>query len=118
MTSNSDPQQGTAELTTEPRPPSHRDPQRGLEEITAAAKEMEAKVWYDRHRMLMEDRKPSDRPIPVDALARAESAARTIEATYGKADLGPYSDFEWGMLNGKLSALRWVMGDEWDFLDT
>ncbi len=23
-----------------------------------------------------------------------------------------------GMLNGKLFALRWVIGDEWDMLDT
>ena len=28
------------------------------------------------------------------------------------------SNFEWGMWNGKLSTLRWVLGSEWDFLDT
>jgi len=43
---------------------------------------------------------------------------KRVEAQYGKGSLGPYSDFEWGMINGKLSALRWVLGDEWDFLDT
>jgi len=39
-------------------------------------------------------------------------------AKYPKSELEPHSDFDWGMINGKLSALRWVIGDEWDFLDT
>lgn len=41
-----------------------------------------------------------------------------MEKKYGKGNLGPYSKFDWGMINGKLSALRWVFGDEWDMLDT
>jgi len=46
------------------------------------------------------------------------AAAKRTEDEVGVENLGPWSDFEWGMLNGKRSALRWVMGDEWDMLDT
>jgi hypothetical protein len=47
------------------------------------------------------------------------AAMRAVEKRYGKKKLRNYyhNDFEWGMLNGKLSALRWVMGDEWDIVD-
>ncbi len=37
---------------------------------------------------------------------------------YGWENFKPLTDFEWGMLNGKLSAIRWMLGDEWDMLDT
>lgn len=43
---------------------------------------------------------------------------KEAEAELGKENLGPWSNFEWGMINGKLSALRWVLGDDWDMLDT
>ena len=45
--------------------------------------------------------------------------ARTeIKDRHGAANLGPYSDFDCGMINCKLSALRWMLGDDWDILDT
>jgi hypothetical protein len=56
----------------------------------------------------------------LDALAQA-SLERLVLA-YGFNMCGDGrpndSDFELGMLNGKLSALHWVLGTEWDFLDT
>jgi hypothetical protein len=51
-----------------------------------------------------------------EILDELEQGAAAIEEMYG--DAGPYSDFEWGMINGKLWALRWVLGSDWDFLDT
>lgn len=46
------------------------------------------------------------------------AAMKRAEQELGPDDLGRWDDFDWGMLNGKLSALRWVMGDDWDMLDT
>lgn len=55
----------------------------------------------------------------VDEIWRgALQAAKKAEMELGPDDIGPYSDFEWGMISGKLSALRWAMGDDWDNLDT
>ncbi|MBT2594068.1 hypothetical protein [Arthrobacter sp. ISL-72] len=52
-------------------------------------------------------------------LTIAGSGRKRVEEVYkGLGELGPYTDFELGVLNGKLSALRWVLGSEWDFLDT
>jgi len=52
-------------------------------------------------------------------LAIAGPRRQRVEATYSQpSQLGPLTDFELGMLNGKLSALRWVLGSDWDFLDT
>ena len=45
------------------------------------------------------------------------AAMKSAEELYPDK-LGPWTDFEWGMLSGKLSAVRWVLGDEWDMLDT
>ena len=107
---------------------------RQLSEISSELEELLDKIWYNRHlnlRHRVEVGKmkiiPKGTPVsptiksPVihqDIFERAKKAATRIEKKYGLEELGPWSDFEWGMLNGKLSALRWVLGDDWDSLDT
>lgn len=107
---------------------------RGLTEILEAEDLLFHQVWYNRHwnmRIGIEegaikvvDKETYPRPagaqetIQRDVLKGAIKAARNVERRYGKKNLGPWDDFEWGMINGKLSALRWILGDEWDMLDT
>lgn len=79
------------------------DPRSGRE-ILAAEQRLFDLIWYQRSLSRMD---------PV-----GEPGRHRVEATYPAEELGPYTDFQWGMLNGKLSALRWVLGEEWDFLDT
>lgn len=75
-------------------------------------------VWYDRHQTHIENAQQSNGGGDDVAFTLGKEAAKRIEAQYPEGSLGPYTDFEWGMLNGKLSALRWVLGAEWDELDT
>jgi hypothetical protein len=107
---------------------------RGLTEILEAVDLLFNQVWYNRHwnmRFMIEhgeiqvvDKETYPRPsgapetISRGVLKLAKKAARDVERRYGKENLGPWDDFGWGMINGKLSALRWVLGDEWDMLDT
>jgi hypothetical protein len=108
---------------------------RRLTEIVDAIDELVTKVWYNRHQIRREriesgkiklvekETFPTNlldrtRPIQRDIWEGALKAAAKVEKRFGLENLGPWDDFEWGMLNGKLSALRWVLGDEWDDLDT
>jgi hypothetical protein len=109
-------------------------PIRSISDISDTIGELIDKVWYNRHKVREEaieagqiplvekETFPVDpdnvRPIQRDIWEGALKAAKKAEKRYGLKALGPWDDFEWGMLNGKLSALRWVLGDEWDMLDT
>ena len=93
---------------------------RRLVEISAAEQEFFDRVWYHRslqreYRLLNEGRvEEAERNFRI-----ARAGRERVEAKYTEqGQLAPYTDFELGMLNGKLSALRWVLGAEWDFLDT
>lgn len=107
---------------------------RGLRDILKAEDLLFHQVWYNRHwnlRARVEDgsiriveketyaRKRGTREtVQRDIWEGALRSAKRVERKYGGKNLGPWDDFEWGMINGKLSAIRWMLGDEWDMLDT
>jgi hypothetical protein len=95
------------------------DEPRTYGEIFEASEEHFDKVWYVRSLILQEKIEDGrHEPLAPDIAAGAEAARRRIEERYGAENVGPWDDWHWGFVNGKLSALRWVLGSEWDFLDT
>lgn len=107
---------------------------RQLSEIVEYIDEFTTKIWYNHHQIRREKiddglieivekgaipiKNSQNDTIQRDIWERALKAVEEVEKRFGLENLGPWDNFEWGMINGKLSALRWVLGDEWDMLDT
>lgn len=90
-----------------------KDKIRSLKQIQNAENEYESKIWYGRSGLNSTKRAELHPSVRRSIL----SSQRQLERKYGKKNL-LVDDFGWGMFSGKLSALRWVLGDEWDVLDS
>ncbi len=93
---------------------------RTLTEILEAEQEFFDRVWFERSVRYTDRWESGHRGGRFDT---EEGYRVSIEAQQRfkakRPDLRPAEDdFERGMWNGKLSTLRWVLGSEWDFLDT
>ena len=86
---------------------------RTLAQIVEAEQEYFDRVWYVRNWVHYDQDHPG-----------WQEARERTEAKYGRESLheaiGPGHDpaWEYGYISGKLATLRWVLGSEWDFLDT
>lgn len=111
---------------------------RKASEISEAIAELTDRVRHDRHMLARhkvqtgktkmianKDFSPQHyrdsahgKRVVEEIWAEALKSALRVEKKYGKENPGPYSKFDWSMINGKLSALPWVFGEDWDELYT
>ena len=87
-------------------------------EVYSVIDRLTDQIWYNRHQVLKQKVANKETTVNADIWEGALQAAKDVEDKYGEENIWHESDFEWGMLNGKLSALRWLTGEEWDMLDT
>lgn len=105
---------------------------RTYSEIMAAEKQFSDILWYTRHKYrerLIEqgdikviEKKNSENADSQTTIldhiwAGALKSAQKVEKKYGLENL-KFSEFELGILYGKISALRWIIGIEWDNFDS
>lgn len=87
---------------------------RNVKEIQEYMDEASDRVWFDRA-----TQRSSDLGLRKDILESKMANIKRIEDEYGlNREDGLGTDLNYGYWSGILAALRWVLGDEKDFLDT
>ena len=90
---------------------------RSENKVLEAEKRLNDILWWNRHKVLEHKCEETGKYPPKDIWDEALENVKRIEEEIPKEEL-MLSDFDWGMVNGKLSAIRWFLGDEWDELST
>jgi hypothetical protein len=92
-------------------------PIRSVKHILAAEQELGTRLWYGRKRSAKFYRETG---TPEDIIKGMLRGKREAEKRFGKKSLldNMKTDWDWGFLSGKVSAIRWVLGDDWDMLDS
>ena len=90
---------------------------RTLDQIRYMENVFSDKIWFMYHLCMRHRVETGQEQVNPEIWQSALKAADEVLRKYGQEIVIPNDDFQWGVMHGKLSALRWVLGSEWDMLD-
>src|SRR5262249_38170315 len=88
-------------------------PGRTPAELVQSRNELQERITYVDSVMYFNDGEPERHNTAEGVLFRLNKVLE-MERKYREEDLRVDSDYEWGVMNGKLAALNWVVGYDWD----
>ena len=95
---------------------------RSIQSVVEAEEEVFDKLWYNRcsfcHIRKWKPEYAKQYGWTKSMWKVAVYNAKRIEKKYGKNNLGSDDDFYLGRLDGRLETLNWVLGSDWEDLDT
>ena len=83
---------------------------RKTKEVVAEYDKLWDKVWWNRHMSHCE----AETASKCKKQGPGCDPARALEDRWGLAALNPGDQTEWGICQGKMMALAWVLGSEWE----
>ena len=98
--------------------PEYESEKRTDEEILEYMDEAFDRVWLVRKQNLFYKLMTGEEKISADVLEKCNKEIDKVCKKYNINFTEPVNDWDYGYWSGILAALRWVMGDEKDFLDT
>ena len=101
---------------------------RKQKEIDKVLSELSDKIWHNRSYLVLKEKiengevfivekwDPSfsnETYITKDTWASIKKSAQKIEKKYGRENLGPYEEFDWGEMNGRFFTIMWFYGEDY-----
>ena len=90
---------------------------RNTDDIIQELNQLVNKLWYEQHQFNKAMIECGEDTCDPETWAEDQKTAEGIEQELGN-NFACKSDYELGILAGKIFALNWVLGDEWVTLDS
>jgi hypothetical protein len=92
---------------------------RKKDEVLEKSEELFDKVWYYRKLVMFSLIRAGKEEMFSESVSdKMTENMRRVEKLYGLKEDWQLTDNEWGYLQGQFAVINWMLGEDWDMIDT